>query len=858
MLRGFALTIAGLPYVFTTSGVSTLPTSSSPLWWGGETGVTLAHGALGDEGLRIAERAKPLAGDLEVDALTFRLLDPVAGSGLASGFHVLTRLATLDASEVTSTPLAASATSITTTISVGAGAVVTGSTWVWVGREAMAVSSVVSNTVTVTRGALGTKARAHLVDDVQQPEVFTSVPWVQRRKVVLWRVEDDGVATPVWLGFCVRAPRLVDDGRAFDLPCDPYLQVIGAAPIAPTYPTVRLVGYGQQTTGIGTPILGLQIQCSTFLPATSTSRGTVRTWAEMVDGVESRALIATTARGHGVAPFVSRVGANARIDIDDHAHPFWAGLTWLGAPQTTELVPSRNRGGTREFLSLDFGPIPSVAYVFFDGSPIRLAVTTVDGLPTAWGWSTTDTGTDYATSTRDILRVEHSRELWADALVSGEASAGVWSPSLDVAEMRMTPRAWSAPLQGSTTLVRQYALKDPPPAQVATMALTQHWAWGLRRAALPLVDDCDAEDDFDWSTLPAVVAATRGYPVARSWTFDGRRTVDSLLSECCLLSGVTPVMRSGRVALHAWAWPSASATPDATLTAVDIIGTPVWSVWDDGLANRLELRADGLEIATVDRGSVARYGPGHTITVTLAGVDAQGPVTDDPYVLARQALGRLSLWADPLPTVRVVVSLAHVGVELGHLVAVTDWITPDGTGDRGITARRGVVYGREVDFGAATVTLDILMFPRVSYGYAPCARVLSVVSSTVVDIDATPVGSVDYAGGTDGLGGTGTGSQSLFAVGDRVQLLTRDATTLTAEDRIIDTITWTGTEWRVAFTVALSSGMQTAIGAGPVDIRGSTYSTAGLTAAQGLYMHVADEATLVIDGTAEPARRVAP
>jgi hypothetical protein len=858
VIRGFALTIAGVPYVFTTDGVTALPTSTSPLWWGAESGVVVAHGVLGYEGLRVAERARPLAGELEVDAITFRLRDPVASSGLASGYSILTRLATLDSTEVTSTPLASTATAIATTITVGAGGVVTGSAWVWVGREAMSVTSVVSNTVTVGRGALGTKARAHLVDDVVQPEVFTSVPWVQRRKVVLWRVDDAGVATPVWQGFCVRAPKLVDDGRAFDLPCDPYLQVLGAAPIAPTYPTVRLVGYGQQTTGIGSPVLGVQIQVSTNLPATATSTGTVRTWDELTGGVEARALSGTTDRGTGVAAFISRVGANARVDIDSNPSVFWAGVTWLGTPTSTELVPSRNRGSTREFLSLDFGPIPSVAYVFFDGSPLRLAVTSVDGLPTVWGWSTTDTGTDYATSTRDILRVEHSREMWADALVHGEASAGVWSPALNVAEMRLTPRAWSAPTQGSTTLVRQYRLTDPPPAQVATMALTQHWAWGLRRAALPLADDCEPEDDWDWSTLPAVVAATRGYPVARSWTFDGRRTVDSLLSECCLLSGVTPVMRSGRAALHPWAWPSVSATPDATLTATDIIGTPVWSVWDDGLANRLELQGPGLQIVTVDQGSVARYGPGHPIAVTLAGVDAQGPVSDDPYVLARQALARLSLWADPLPTVRVVVSLEHVGVELGHLVAVTDWITPDGAGDRGITARRGVVYGREVDFLAATVTLELLLFPRVSYGYAPCARVLSVVSSTVVDIDATPVGSYDYAGGTDGLGGTGTGVQSLFAAGDRVQLLTRDSTTLTSEDRIIDTVTWTGTEWRIAFTVALSAGMQTAIGAGPVDIRGSSYATAGLTAAQGLFMHVADETTLVIDSTAEPARRIAP
>ena len=857
MIRGFALTVSGVPHVFATAGVVAMPTSTDGRWFGAESGVELAAGFLAHENLRWSERAKPLDGSTEVDAITFRLRDARVQTGLAAGYHLLTYLATLDASSATSTPLSATVTASATALTVGSGSALSGASWVWLNREAMAVTSIVSNTVNVTRGALGTKAVAHVVAEGVYPEVYKTVPWVQRRKVVLWAVED-GVATALWAGFCVRAPKLSSDGATFDLACDPYLQVVSAAPIGSSSAVTRLVGYGETSRSApawGANVLGVQVQCATHLPAVASSYRTARTWEEMVAGVTARLATATTNRGHLVNCFISRVGNRGRIEIDDTSHTFSAGVWWLGEAVSSELVPSRNRGSNREFVSLEFGPIPAVAYVFTDGAPVRLAVTSTDALPTTWGVTTEDSGTDYTTTYRSVLRTAIDGERWVDFYLAQIGSTGdALTPWLDPDGLEIVPRKWGLPARDGSEV---YVLKDPPPLTTAVKVTTRHWAWGMRRAAIRLVDDAE-DDDWDWSTLPAVVQATVGNAVARTWTFDGRRTLGDLLRECCILSGVTPTLRNGRVALHPWAWPRSGQTPDATLTAADVIGTPVWSTWDDGLANHLTFRSGDLVADITDAGSVARYGPAHEITVTLAGLDQQAPLTDDPQSIARQALGRLNLWADPLPSVQIVVSLRHLSLRIGSLVVLSDWITPNGAGSRGITSRKGIVYGRTVDFDEARVTLDILLFPRVSYGYAPCARVLSVVSSTVVDIDATPIGSFDYAGGTDGLGGTGTGSQSLFAVGDRVELLTRDATTLTAEDRVISAITWTGTDWRITFTVALSAGMQTAIGAGPVDIRGSAYATSGLTAAQKDFMHVADDATLVIDGTADRARVIAP
>lgn len=857
-ISGFVLTIAGVPYVFGTDGIDAMPTSTSPLWWGAQAGVVLVPGALAAEGLRWSERAKPLAGELEVDSITFTLRDPVVSSGIASGEHLLTWLATRNSTGIVSTPLASSITSTATSVTVGNGGSLTASTWAWLNRETVYVSAIVGNVLTVTRGRLGTQGVAHVVDSTLTPEVFASLPWIQRRKVVLW-VVDDGVATALWMGFCVRAPRLSEGGATFTLACDPYVQTISDGPIGGGE-TLTLVGYGEgarQAPAALSSILLIGFQRGTDRPVFGSAWNTSRSFDEVAAAVSSRLSTASAQASTRVDAFIQRLGGEVRIDMDATA-AFTAQVRWLSGEVTTH--PSQHRA-SRHSVSVTLSPAPQVAYCIPEGAGVYLAVRSLASAPASWGSTSYETGTDHRTVVERGLRMEQDRDWWVDFFIISPGTLtqpgayAALSPWLQVSGTASTPRKW-----GLTPRAAQHVVKllDPGPATVTYWVTTGHWANGLRRGALPLVQDCAPEIDWDWSTLPDVRQATMGTPVSRSWTFDGRRTAGDLLTECCLLSGTTPVVIDGRLALHAWGWPRAGEAPAATLSATDVIGTPVWSSWDDGLANRLTLKSDALEVSITDRGSVARYGPGHEIAVTLGGVDQQGQITDDPYTLARLALGRLSLWADPLPTVRVVVALEHRALRLGSLVVLSDWITPDGAGRRGLSSARGIVYARESDYDAATITLDILLFPRVSYGYAPCARVLSVVSSTVVDIDATPIGAFDYAGGTDGLGGTGTGAQTLFAAGDRVQLLTRDAATLTAEDRIVSSLLWTGTEWRITFTVALSAGMQAAIGAGPVDIRGSEYATAGIQAAQKEYMHVADDATLVIDGTADRARVIAP
>jgi hypothetical protein len=336
--------------------------------------------------------------------------------------------------------------------------------------------------------------------------------------------------------------------------------------------------------------------------------------------------------------------------------------------------------------------------------------------------------------------------------------------------------------------------------------------------------------------------------VERTWTFDGRRTLGDLLSECCLLSGCSLVTRGGRLALHAWGWPSSGASPALTIAASDIVGKPTWSRWSEGVANRVVIKGDALQITATQEHSRARFGPGRTISIDLADVSDQVLPVDDPMAFAREVVGRLELWSEPLSAVTVRVrASAWESTELGALVAITEWMLPDGAGARGLAGARGFVIARTLDLATATVVLEVLLFPRTAYPYAPCAKVDSVVSSTKVALDTGYVDGTDtYSGAVD---------STTFAVGDEVELIERDTTTLWTERLTVASVD-TGAN-TLTFGSSMSGTAQTKIGAGWVDVRYAPFADCTATQ-QGRWMFVADDTTRVIDGTSTAERQIAP
>lgn len=845
---GFALTIAGCETVFTTGGLAAL-SSSSALW---PSPTSTADGFLARPTARITERAKPLDGDLDQSPMSFTLHD--AGHAAASGGPLLTLLATRDATHATSTPLASDLTATSTSATVGDGSLFTAPCTAWIEREAVGVSAVAGNVLTISRGALGTKAVAHVVDAGRAlfPEVWTSIPWVTRRKVVLWGVTAAGVCTALWVGYATRAPALDADGARFTLSCDPLWTVHRQAPVGGELTAQRVVGFSSATFSSGSAdslLVTSWVLNATGQRARATSNGPFRDFEALARHHEAEVASRTNAAGMRVAAAIVRSGRTARLDADAvtaTSAAFSCELTFGG--RTVERETSHYRTATRQALTIGIEEVPSALYLTIASQTTTLLLSGLMGLPTSPWTATVSTVGSLTTSEQPVLRVPWNDDfhlLLTDCTTSNTGELGP----------RVTGTAVLAPRKvGVEQRAVVIVLKDPPPAQLCYRVRTDHWALGLRYSVVGLCEDAHP-DDWDWTAVTDVTRVTAGLRTARDWVFDGRRTLGSVVTECCLLHGCSPVLRGGRLALHAWGWPLASSTPAASFTSAQIIGRPTWRRWQDGLANRLQIKSAALNIDASQSQSRARYGPGRQVTVELAGLDDQASPIGDPMDFARSVLGRLELWSEPLGVVQLTVpadlpvgsNTVLTELELGDELVVSEWMLPDGAGGRGLSAARAMVIGREIDLNAATVQIEAIAFVRTAYPYAPCAKVASVVSSTVAQLATGYVNAVDtYSGTVDA---------TTFSAGDVVELVERDTTTLWTEQLTVASVD-TGLG-RITFTTAMSATAQTKIGAGWVDVRTAHFASA--TAAQAAaWMFVGDDTTEVIASTATRARAIAP
>lgn len=846
-VAGWALTIAGVPYIFTTASMGSL-TSSSALWWGGETGISYADGWLTWPRGTISERAKPLEGELDVSPMSFELHDAATSAG---GSPLLTGLAGKDAANTASTPLASTITATATSATVGDGGLFSAPCFAWLEGEVVRVSSVAGNVLTIVRGRLGTKATAHTVDagTGRFPEAFVGVPWATRRKVHLWRV-DAGVATLVWAGYAVRAPKLADGGARYAIDCDPLWTVQSSNPVGGNMGSTRFAGYSDgrsRTSTSAACVLSTATVLNGGTRVVAYSNGNYRDIGQIFAHHQQRVSDLTAAAGQRVVLHFSRSASGSFTVDGDSTLPWSTTLRWLngeGVPIIAALRVTSRYSAT----AVVSGAPASAALFFWTSGVGSVLVSSLAGMPASWT-ATTTTEASLTTSEQPALRFALSDEWYLTITGVSQTDGGDEYGPMISGSYTYSPRKPGV-TPGS---VQTYVILNPGPLKVVQRVRAEHWALGLKHSVVGLCEDAGASD-WDWSsvytgsTSGPLLRATAGLRVARDWTFEGKRTLGSVVTECCLLHGCTPVVRSGRMALHAWGWPSARDAPAATLTRTDIIGLPTWSRWQDGIANRLVIKSDALNVDATLQQSRARYGPGRQITIELAGFEDQSLPVDDPIAFAREVVGRLELWADPLAQVTLTLKASLWStLELGAVLRVSEWMLPNGAGGRGLSSALGVVVGRVLDLGNATMKVDALLFPRRAYPYAPASKVASVVSSTVAQLATGYVGgTTSYSGGNDA---------ATFEAGDAVELVERDTTTLWVEQLTVDSVdTTTG---RLTFTSAMSATAQTKIGAGWVDVRFADYS-ACQASQQSEWMFVADDSTAVIDGTAEPQRLIAP
>ena len=858
MNQGWALTIAGVPYVFTTHDMGTL-TSTSPLWWGGQTGVAYANGWLSMPRGTLSERAKPLEGELDVSALSFELHDAALSAG---GSPLLTSLAGRDAATLTSTPLASTVTASATSFTVGDGTLFSAPCFAWINTECVRVTAVAGNVLTVTRARLGTKAVAHTADASTGyfPEVYAALPWTTRRKVNLWRC-DGTTATLVWSGYAVRAPSLSDDGARYTMACDSMWQVHAGNAVGGVLGSTRLVGFNSGNTtennSGATPILTTYTTLAGGTnPATgrrviARTTGSYRTLALLLRQHQQNASTLTATAGQRVN-YVFTASDTGSLTVNaDSTSAFRSAASWMQADPPTE---DSRANGSHYAVLLRVGNVPTNGLSVFAraiGSWAGL-VSSLASLPSSWSQTAT-TEASLTTTEQPCLRV-HLDDNWSVLIAQVTATdTTALGPNVNGYVTFLKRKALTAPPSPTAVGVDRWLLTGSPVAQVVYRVRTDHWLLGLKHSIVALCEDPIA-DDWDWTSVYAsgasgpAIRATAGLRTAREFFFDGSRTLGSVITEASLLQGCTPVMRSGRLAIHAWGWPSAGATPVVTLTATDLIGKPTWSRWADGLVNRVRIKGEALNVEASLQQSRARYGPGRTITIELAGIEDQSLPVDDPFAFAREVVGRAELWSDPLAVAKMTLKASLWDtVELGALIRVSEWMLPDGSGGRGLVGKLGYVVSRELDFERAQMRVEALLFPRVSYPYAPCAKVASVDSPTKILLASGYVaGAYTYSGTVDA---------STFEAGDVVELVERDTTTLWTEQLTI-AATDVGLN-SITFTSALSATAQAKIAAGWVDMRFADYAAA-TASQQSEWMFVGDDATSVIDSTSAAVRVIAP
>ncbi|HEX4936668.1 MAG TPA: hypothetical protein VFV33_25980, partial [Gemmatimonadaceae bacterium] len=451
----------------------------------------------------------------------------------------------------------------------------------WINREAVRVTGIAGNVLTVTRGRLGTKAVAHTVDATRAlfPEAFTSVPWTTRRKVCLWRV-DGTAATLAWVGVAQRAPALGDDGATFTLQCDPLWTVLKSAPVGGELPRTSLVGWSSN----GAPSLGQNSLLHTrwMFGGTDTvsasTHGVFRTREAALRHHEAAIATATDTVGTPLRVVLAASGQGITLSCEDT----YTMHVWVYAPTLRGVTPTSSfeRTAGRHQLRVPVSPIPPSMHCFYDTPDGTRCVSTVAGLASSWS-STATTEASVTTWEQPALRVAASADWYAIMIPSSLATSGELGPRIVDAVGSWIPRRPAAQPPAFPVV-----LTAPEPVQQVMRVRTEHWAFGLKHSVIALCEDGDTRD-WDLTTVATVARATSGLRVARDWTFDGRRTLGALLTECSLLHGCSLVTRSGLLALHAWGWPSAGATAALTIAASDIVGKPTWSRWADAPANRV-------------------------------------------------------------------------------------------------------------------------------------------------------------------------------------------------------------------------------------------------------------------------------
>ena len=864
MTVGWALRIDGSPYVFTTPDVPAIT------GWGGDdvpADVAIAAGVLEPPTGALSERMRPVDGELEVTNLAFVLHDLPLGTATYGIADLFSR----DINDGSATYLTASVSLSATTIDVASAAAL-GSlpTKVWIGAEAIRVNSVVwmTQTVNVTRAMYGTRAQVHTLDDSRgsRPEVFTRVPWVTRRRVTLYRVED-GVATVWWTGHADHAPRRASAPHtaSWTLSCTHAWTREKAAVLGVPEPVGFIDGFDSRLVRLavrydgGAGLVG-SVEADRKSHVYRDLRGAAQHAADRL-AANLLAGGGTTVSAHAViAPEGLQIHVTAASLGDWKLEGRIVGIEGASAE-----VDARNVGGTRQAtLVIPYRAQGALALVARDpsgsGNPSQVRYTGFRRgvrCPTDW------TAVSAQGCTLTPVALIPMGEDQVLELIPQSASPVSLSDGT-----RFDPAMASfASRGGNPVVIPADPLADPPapgadnswglavdrplPMRLAWRVEGPHWASAIRAviesSSLGGMPDTRS---WSWSTLPRLTQEVDTW-TSVLWRLDGTQVLGDYVSSAAKLFGCGVGVRAGKLALVAIRQATATETVAATITAADLRAgeLPHWEFVEDGLVTHAAFETPRTKITVNDVVAQERFGQGRAIDLRAVGFRAAEGASLDPLTFARQIAQRLlRLYSDPVYLVKVPLDAGFASIYLGDIVAVSAFNAPDGAGSLGLFAR-GVVIGRTYDFASGGVDLEVLFFPLAS-GYAPCARVSAISGgSTVLELAASYAGAAgDYAGsGLDGYEKTAADrGAGWFAAPYAVRLIERDSESPLTEAATVASVNTAART--ITLTAALVGGWAAILAAGGiVDVELAPYASA--TAEEKKFAYVGDDADRLIINT---------
>lgn len=854
-MSGYMLTIDGCPDAYATPGVAPL------LGWtvySYPTDQTLLEGHLARPTERLSARLRPLEGDCEVTPLSFVLHDL---DNAITSRHVR------DLDTIQRTTLTAAVTASATTITVASASGISIGSRLWIGRESLLVVGVSGTTLSVLRGRLGTRARAHQHDPARGvvAEVYREYPGMLRQRCTLWRVEQ-GIATPVYAGYCAHAPRLNTDGASWTISTVHARTVELASAVLGEHLTARGVGYDCDTViatvrygdrGIRTgPTIDPQRRIYPSLDALL-----ARVCSDMRTALIALGAMAATTN-------VTYARSSRGLSITATAPGLGAFEVEIETPWGSESAQSQTVGATQrctvQVPAEDTGSTTAIAWFAYGASGLqtgdRYTVLSPDpSLDTSSAaWASVAIAGDYTTTVTPILRSQYDNDRWVELWRENDAVPfWILNDTTRVAPAHTIVRASPVIRERDSQRVQRppHVWRELRSRTVWARALdvrSQHWLWALR--ALYAADLLQSESDprdWDWDYAIARAArSTAGVSAAVRWTLTSDRRVGEWLVDECALRGACLSVRGPRLTIVAIEPPPAHSTPVLTITDADLVLPPQVEQWEDGVVTAVTIASPQRDITVIDAVARARYGEGRRLELRAEGSRDNDLALLDPVQWARAtALRPLRLWGQPVLLARLTLTALARGVELGDIVSITS-ATLAASGERGLVARRAVVVGRSESLDTGEIEIEALLLP-VARGYAACARVASISGNIVTFATGYAGTASDYAGSPlTGYEWTPNdrGART-FATGDAVELVLRDSLADVRESAVVDSVLGTG----VKLTSAPTNSAWSTPGA-IIDLRTREYSAATSTQ-RDRWQFVSDGAEIV---SGVPTRRWAP